>query len=218
MQTLQDMMQNVTIAELEQICGVIGDFDSIDQYFNRLKENFVKMSSSSSNITDILHCESINSIYINAVHENACTNVPHALLWSFISLLTVSFIGMVMIMLRPAWLKVREGKSKINGEMPIISVERIQDLEEENFNDSPSPRYILESINSNQRHDLTNQYIEFESDHSRLDETDNLRSDDAPPEQNIHDPVAMYQVTSVADGTLEEIPSSPKDPKGYRVY
>ena len=26
MQTLQDMMQNVTIGELEQICGVIGDF------------------------------------------------------------------------------------------------------------------------------------------------------------------------------------------------
>lgn len=218
MQTLQDMMQNVTIGELEQICGVIGDFDAIDQYFDRLKQNFLQMSSSSSSVSDMLRCESVNSIYIDAVHENACTNVPRALLWSFSALLIVSFIGMLMIMLRPAWLKVREIKTKTKGEMPIISVERIQDLEEENVNDSPSPQYNRESISRNQRHDHTNQYIEFESDHIRLNETENLQPNNVPPEQNDHDPVAMYQITSVADETLEEIPISPKDPRGYRVY
>jgi hypothetical protein len=208
MAALTEMIKITSIMKLEKICGIIGDFDTYSLYFNKLTNNFVKMSTSLEELESNLSCETMNTIYTEAIHHNACTEVPYGLLWAFSSLLIVSFFGMVMITLRPAWLEVREKRSRMAHEMPIISM-KIQDLEDERFNDSPhgqdpNDAHFTEATDSNSR--LT------ETDLSRL--TENRQS----PEQSIHDPVAMYQTISVADESLKEIPSSPKDPPGYRVY
>ena len=213
MESLQNMIENVTIPSLESICGVIGDFDSIEGYLDSLNGNFVELYSSTDEIANLLGCESVNSIYVDAIHDNACTQMPHALLWTFVSLLIISFFGLLMITFRAAWLEVEEPNLKVIDELPIISIEKIQDLEDEQFSDSPERR-----IYANDRQDtsrLTDPY-----DSSRLTDTDNSRLTEQSREQlpPIHDPVTIYQTTSVADEGLQVIPSSPKDPPGYRVY
>ena len=212
MTSLKDMMENVTIPQLEQICGVVGDFDSIGLYFDRLNENFEQLTSSASEVSDIFSCETMNSIYTRAVHDNACTDLPETLLWTFVSLLILSFFGMTMITLRPAWLEFREKRTQLIDELPIISIEKIRDLDE-HFDDSPSPKY-------NRRVDYGEEDGEGE-DTSPLTEPEglgNLHVEVQSPSHIEHDPVFMYQNISVADEGLQQIPSSPKDPPGYRVY
>lgn len=203
MQALRGMMDNVTIPELERICGIIGDFDSIGLYFDQLEENFVKMLSSASNVADLLSCETINSIYIDAVHNNACHDVPISLLWTFISLLIVGTFGMIMITLRSAWLVVRERRQKVMNQMPIITVEKIEDLNDESFSDSPSPNHH-KRFNYDDRGEIL----------AETDESGNVLTND----EEIYDPVVMYQNLSVADESLADFPMSPKDPPGYKVY
>jgi hypothetical protein len=228
MNELENMIADATTTQLEQICGIVGDFDSVEMYLDRLQENFDEISSSAAKTADMLSCESINSIYTDAVHDSACTDFPHAILWAFVSLSIVSFFGMVMITLRSAWLEVKEKKVKMTDEMPIISIEKIRDLDDEHFNDSPSPKYreydathrqednggFTETTELNPETETQNSRF-TETDHSKMTETDG--SDDVP-EQSPHDPVAMYQSISVAVDGLTQIPSSPKDPPGYRVY
>jgi len=216
MMALKSMIDNVTIAELENICGVIGAFDSFDLYLNRLNDNFVGMTDSLAKLTDILSCETVNSIYIDAVHDTACTDVPKAMLWTLTSLLIVSVLGMVMITLRSSWLQVKEKKIKMADEMPIISIQKLRDVEDESFNDSPSPK------NANGRRDLEQHKYDSKSEttdfntNSRLTINTTEKNDEA--EELVDDPVKMYQNISVADENLTDIPSSPKDPAGYRVY
>ncbi len=209
MQNMQDMMETVTIAKMEQICGVVGNFDSIGLYFGALSDNFAKLNSTASQFSDIMSCETINSIYTDAVHDQACTEIPRALLWTFVSLLIVSVFGMIMITLRSAWLEVRGKRTRLMDDLPVISIEKIQDLDDEHFNDSPSPKY-----SNNHRREL-DEYEEEDS--SPL--TDPSPLNDETTSSNIdHDPVARYHSTSVADEILQDIPTSPKDPPNYRVY
>ena len=136
MNALMNMIESVTIPELERICGVVGDFDSIELYFDRLKENFAFMSDSASNITDSFSCESVNSLYVDTVHDNVCTDIPYGIFWAFASLLIVSYFGMIMVTLRSSWLEVKVTKPQIMDEMPIISVERVQNVDGDNLNTS----------------------------------------------------------------------------------
>ncbi len=216
MNTLQEMMNNVTIPELERICGIIGDFDSIGLYFDRLKVNFEKITKAATEVEELLSCENINSIYVDAVHGSACTDVPQAILWSFISLLTVSFFAMVMITLRSSWLEVLQSRSKMSDEMPIISIEKIQDLQDEQFNDSPSPK-SRPSFDEDNRQD-TSQLTDTDNTSSSREQQQQQQEQAQQQNNALSDPVTLYHSISVADESLKEIPSSPKDPPGYRVY
>lgn len=216
MKSMQTMIENVTISKLEQICGVVGDFDSMGLYFDRLNENFEELKSTSAQVTDILRCETMNSIYTDAVHNNACTDLPIALMWTFMSLLIVSFFGMMMITLRSAWLDLREKRTRLIDDLPIIAIEKIQDLDDEQFNDSPSPKYDLSGrrFSDNDGQDsmpLTTSTEKFSGGKLNVEV-------DEPAYTEHNDPVSMYQSISVADDGLQEIPTSPKDPPGYRVY
>lgn len=215
MESLKNMIENVTIPELERICGAIGAFDSFYLYLDRLNDNFVGMISSLSTITDILSCETMNGIYTDAVHEAACTDIPSSMLWSFISLLIVSVLGMIMITLRSSWLQVKEKKIKMVDEMPIISIEKLQDVEDESFNDSPSPKShnVFRDIGI-KRQDSASETTDVNvSSRITISTEKNNKSEDI-----IDDQAVMYQNISVADDNLNEVPSSPKDPPGYRVY
>mmetsp|Transcript_31160 Transcript_31160/g.36348 ORF Transcript_31160/g.36348 Transcript_31160/m.36348 type:complete len:578 (+) Transcript_31160:189-1922(+) len=195
----ENMMENVTIAELETICGVVGDFDYIIEYFGRLDETFRMISKTTEEAADTFSCESINPLYIDAVHDNICTAIPESTVWAFSSLLIVSFFGMMMITFRSAWLETVEKSPKNVDQVPIMSIERINDIDSEQFRDSPRPLYDLE------------------------DEKENV---DGVPLVNVetgdddtYDKSGQkYRKTSVADETLRELPASPSDPPGYRVY
>mmetsp|Transcript_5251 Transcript_5251/g.7779 ORF Transcript_5251/g.7779 Transcript_5251/m.7779 type:complete len:631 (-) Transcript_5251:58-1950(-) len=233
MNTLQGMMESVTIQELERICGIIGDFDSIGLYFDRLKDNFEKIIAAANNTEEVLSCENINTIYVDAVHGSFCSDVPNAILWSFISLLTVSTLSMVIITFRSAWLEVLLSRSKMSDEMPIISIEKIQDLQDSRFNDSPSPKSgggggggmgNRPTFDQGNRQD-TSHFTDTDTS-SREQSRDLSQQQQQQQEQfhqqqqdvNLEDPITLYQTISVADEGLKEIPSSPKDPPGYRVY
>jgi len=89
-------------------------------------------------------------------------------------------------------------------QVPILSIERINDLESEHFRDSPGRKYDVE-------HDyleVGNNRVNFVS----ADEADT----DSPTGSS--DPEKEYKKTSVADESLRDLPTSPKDPPGYRVY
>merc|ERR1712113_213610 len=138
-------------------------------------------------------------------------------MWSFASLLTISFFAMVMITLRSAWLEVTQSRSRMSDEVPIISVEKIQDLQNSQFDSSPSPKG-RQSFDEDNRRDTHFTDPDSSSREQSRDRSLKLQQEEEGQEQALNDPVTLYESISVADEGLREIPSSPKDPPGYRVY
>lgn len=71
-----------------------------------LEDLLKKIDIQADRSMEVIDCPRIHAIYIEALHKGACTNLPLANFWIFISLLVIGMCGMIMITLRSAWLEM----------------------------------------------------------------------------------------------------------------
>lgn len=114
-QTSLDKLINVLNGNLDFIqkqCGSDG-FTPFLVVARSMRENLQLLKSTVDEALNLVNCEDINRMYVNAVHDAGCTESPAAMYWIFVSLMVISVCGMTMISLRSAYLP-----SNYSGKIP----------------------------------------------------------------------------------------------------
>eukprot|EP00581_Thalassiosira_minuscula_P015845 CAMPEP_0183717194 /NCGR_PEP_ID=MMETSP0737-20130205/10867_1 /TAXON_ID=385413 /ORGANISM="Thalassiosira miniscula, Strain CCMP1093" /LENGTH=557 /DNA_ID=CAMNT_0025946587 /DNA_START=315 /DNA_END=1988 /DNA_ORIENTATION=- len=89
---------------LEEQCG--RNFDNVIDIVKNMNDNLKLLRRQADRSLDLIQCKNINQLYVNTVHEAGCTYSVDALAWIFASSLVISVAGLIMIMLRSAYLPV----------------------------------------------------------------------------------------------------------------
>jgi len=115
----------------------------------RIKENLRAPIGLSLKAMQILECEKINSIYVKFVHDGICSTTMNALVWTFVSLILISFFAMILITLRASWSAVRyyDGRLPLDIEIGEIEIPTDSMLYSFSDNQSTQPQNIL-SVNT----------------------------------------------------------------------
>jgi hypothetical protein len=79
---------------------------------------------------NLVDCEDINNMYVNAVHSATCNYAPAAMGWIYGTLLTISISGMIMITLRASYLTPEQEASDEDTKSPKLSKQRAQESAE----------------------------------------------------------------------------------------
>lgn len=98
MEDFMYMVEYYSTVELSNMCG--SDISSIVAGVDVLQHSIGVLLENADRTLSLLSCESLNSIYVKATHEGACTHSIAALSWLVLSLVVISICGMTMIMLR----------------------------------------------------------------------------------------------------------------------
>lgn len=99
----QAMTPNDDITDLEGVCGagtsdIVTESNTAIEKLNELQNNF-------NSVQESMTCETMAPILQGLVYETHCSELTHDLIWAFISGLTVSFFGTVMLTLRSSTLR-----------------------------------------------------------------------------------------------------------------
>ena len=89
---------------LESQCG--RSFGNVLNIVNEMNSNLRLLKRQADLSRELVKCETINSLYVNTIHEAGCTYSVDAMAWIFASTLIISVCGLVMIMLRSAYYSV----------------------------------------------------------------------------------------------------------------
>lgn len=103
----KDLQQLITINknDFEQYCGgAAGSLDPLQETLGLAIDAFDDVMAIGNSTTDLLSCQDINSIWVDIVHDAACTSAPSAFTWMFSSIMAVYFSGIVIYLLRGALL------------------------------------------------------------------------------------------------------------------
>ncbi len=137
-------MDSVTLTELTNICGK--DFTAIRAYLDLMTLDYNDLMVNATKTGELLKCESMNMIYVDAVHDTLCTDVPEASMWTLITFLIIAVFAMIMITLRSSWLEVIKDSEIVIPSQPVSQIEmgpkEGDDSFDEGFDDSfdDSPR------------------------------------------------------------------------------
>jgi len=103
MNVLLNSIEEATEEELELLCGntITNEIAIVNDLSNILNE----LNRDVDQILEIIDCDRINSIYVDAVHKGICHNLPIATSWVCAFLITIGFCGMMLVTLRSSWLE-----------------------------------------------------------------------------------------------------------------
>mmetsp|Transcript_13360 Transcript_13360/g.19105 ORF Transcript_13360/g.19105 Transcript_13360/m.19105 type:complete len:594 (+) Transcript_13360:176-1957(+) len=231
-QLLENHVKDITVV-LDSAEEFVNEFDSFDIYnlsescgsnelstltrlrsnLGQLMEYLVAASENSSNIHNILKCDRIVPIFIDAAHISMCSELPTSIVWLFSCLLIISVMGMLMITLRSAWLDVSYAKryladSVIEISMPSSSYdEKIiakDDKTELIFRNDSSPSTVGKENNVDYENHVETSLCSSKSWENHPNSIDNGRS---------------WESVSVADENAIRLTlSSTSNPTNFRIY
>ena len=95
----QAVQDNLSL--LQEQCG--RSFDNVVPVVKDMNDNLKVLRDNADMTLDLIKCKNINDLYVNTVHEAACTYSVSALAWIFASALIIAVCGLIMIMLRSAY-------------------------------------------------------------------------------------------------------------------
>ena len=98
--TLVKLIQD-NLSLLEEECG--RNYDDVVPLVESMNVNLKRLRTKADQSLDLVKCKNINELYVNTMHEAACTYSVDALAWIFASSLIISVCGLIMIMLRSAY-------------------------------------------------------------------------------------------------------------------
>jgi hypothetical protein len=81
-------------------------FDNVLNIVKEMNSNLRLLKRQADLSRELVKCETINSLYVNTIHEAGCTYSVNAMAWIFASTLIISVCGLIMIMLRSAYYSV----------------------------------------------------------------------------------------------------------------
>jgi len=90
--------------------GQSGSLDPLLPLLTMVIDAFKDLDEVGESATDLLNCESINSIWVDLAHEAVCTSLPGAFAWMFSSITGVYVAGMLTYLLRGALLPSKDVK------------------------------------------------------------------------------------------------------------
>ncbi len=136
-------MDSVTLTELSTICGK--DFTAIRAYLDLMTLDYEDLMFNATKTGELLQCKSVNMIYVDAVHDTLCTDVPEAAAWTLFTFLILAVFAMIMITLRSSWLEVIEDSEIVIPSQPASQIEMgpkqgddsFDDGFDDSFDDSP---------------------------------------------------------------------------------
>ena len=146
-------------ALLSERCG--REFTSVPEIVDDMDSNLNFLQQQVDASLDLIKCESINTFYVNILHEAGCTDSMDAFVWIFASTFVISVCGLIMIMLRASYYPVEYLKIPSDNECDGIkqgSTKSLDDLATTMSPDSSNPisqAIPLESIDNKPRADKT---------------------------------------------------------------
>ena len=127
-------------ALLSERCG--REFTSVPKIVDDMDSNLKFLRQQVDASLDLIKCESINTLYVNILHQAGCTDSMDAFVWIFASTLVISVCGLIMIMLRASYYPVEYLKIPSDNECDDIkqgSTKSLEDLESTMSPDSSNP-------------------------------------------------------------------------------
>eukprot|EP00980_Cylindrotheca_fusiformis_P030004 scaffold24174_cov117-Cylindrotheca_fusiformis.AAC.5 len=99
--TFSDTLSQIPEEQLRLGCGF--SFDPLLELLDRFSTHATELLDIGKQAEDLVKCDTIVPLYIRLVHTATCDSSVYGAKWCFVSLLMISFFGMILITLRGAY-------------------------------------------------------------------------------------------------------------------
>lgn len=100
-QSFRRQVNHIGVESINELCG--SDVQPLVNLLLPLSLNLVELLQYVGRTLSLISCQRIHQIFVKALYGAVCTHSVDALIWAFVTLVLVSFCGMIVATLRASW-------------------------------------------------------------------------------------------------------------------